>query len=632
MHREGDRLRTFARRALLLGAGQLGLFGVLAGRLYYLQVVTADQYALLADENRINHRLLPPARGRIFDRHGVPLARNSPTYRVLVTREQTTNLRATLDALAHLIPVSDDQIDTVIAEAGQRRGFVPITVREDLTWTELSRVEVNAPNLPGVSLDAGLLRDYPVGPLMAHVLGYVGPVSESELTGDPLLELPEFRIGKNGIEKVYDKVLRGRAGISRFEVNALGREIKELYRYDGEPGRDLTLTIDLDLQRYVYERLSSEQSAAVVVLDVQTGDVLALASVPTFDPREFIDGLSRDRWRALTTNANTPLVNKAIGGQYPPGSTFKLLVALASLEAGATGPDYEVVCPGYIQLGDHQFHCWKRWGHGRLNLVGAIEQSCDVYFYDLARRLGVDAIAAMARRFGLGHALGIDLPGERPGLVPDRAWKLATRGVPWQLGETLITGIGQGYMEATPLQLAVMAARIANGRHAVVPRLVHGMGGADDANVALAAEPPAALGISDWSLRFVKQGMYQVVNGEHGTAREARLDGSDVALAGKTGTSQVRRITRAERATSVRKNDDKPWEERDHALFVAFAPFREPRYALAVVVEHGGSGAQTASPIARDVMAKALELDPLRARPPVTADRPPDPRPTGQPT
>jgi penicillin-binding protein 2 len=615
MHREGDRLRTFARRALLLGAGQLGLFGAIAGRLYYLQVVTADQYALLADENRINHRLLPPARGRIFDRHGVPLARNSPTYRVLVTREQTTDLRATLEALARLIPVPDEQIDEVIAEAARRRGFVPITVQEDLTWTELSRVEVNAPDLPGVSLDAGLLREYPVGSIMAHVLGYVGPVSESELNGDPLLELPEFRTGKNGIEKVYDQALRGRAGISRFEVNALGREIKELYRYDGEPGRDLTLTIDLDLQRYVYERLHDEQSAAVVVLDVQTGEVLALASVPTFDPRAFVDGLSRDTWRELTSDANAPLVNKAIAGQYPPGSTFKLIVALASLEAGATGPDYEVFCPGSVQLGDHEFHCWKRWGHGRLDLVRALEQSCDVYFYDLARRLGVDAIAAMARRFGLGETLGIDLPGERPGLVPDRAWKRATQGVPWQLGETLITGIGQGYMQATPLQLAVMAARIANGGREIWPRLVH------DKAPDQAPEPPPSLGISDWSFRFVREGMYQVVNGEHGTARQASLGDPQVALAGKTGTSQVRRISRAERATNVRKNDEKPWEERDHALFVAFAPYREPRYALAVVVEHGGSGAASASPIARDIMAKALELDPTRTRPTVSAGR-----------
>ncbi len=627
MHRESDRLRSFSRRALVLGAGQLGLFGVLAGRLYYLQVVTADEYALLADENRINHRLLPPARGRVFDRHGVALARNSPTYRVLVIREQTADLRATLGALARLIPVPDEQIEEVIAEAARRRRFVPITVQEDLTWTELSRIAVNAPDLPGVSLDAGLLREYPMGSIMAHVLGYVGPVSESELNGDPLLELPEFRTGKNGIEKVYDQVLRGRAGISRFEVNALGREIKELYRSDGEPGRDLSLTLDLDLQRYVHERLSGEQSAAVVVLDVHTGDVLALASVPTFDPRMFVDGLSRDTWRDLTTNANAPLVNKAIGGQYPPGSTFKIVVALAALEAGVVGPDYEVFCPGYVQLGDHQFHCWKRWGHGRLKLVDALAQSCDVYFYDLARRLGVDAIAAMARRFGLGQTLGIDLPGERPGLVPDRAWKRATRGVPWQLGETLITGIGQGYMQATPLQLAVMTARIANGGRAVSPRLVRGEPGADGAQ---ALAPPTTLGISDWSFRFVRQGMYEVVNGEHGTARQASLGNPEVALAGKTGTSQVRRISHAERATTVRKNEDKPWEERDHALFVAFAPYREPRYALAVVVEHGGSGAGIAAPIARDIMAKALELDPIRARPPVTADRP-GPRPRGEP-
>ncbi len=627
MHRESDRLRSFSRRALLLGAGQLGLFGLLAGRLYYLQVVTADEYALLADENRINHRLLPPARGRIFDRHGVPLARNSPTYRVLVIREQTADLRATLGALARLIPVPEEHIEEVIAEAARRRRFVPITVQEDLTWTELSRVAVNAPDLPGVSLDAGLLRDYPAGPIMAHILGYVGPVSESELNGDPLLELPEFRTGKNGIEKIYDQVLRGRAGISRFEVNALGREIKELYRSEGEPGRDLSLTIDLDLQRYVHERLSGEQSAAVVVLDVHTGDVLALASVPTFDPRAFIDGLSRDTWRTLTTNANAPLVNKAIGGQYPPGSTFKIIVALAALEAGVTGPDYEVFCPGYVKLGDHEFHCWKRWGHGRLKLVEALAQSCDVYFYDLARRLGVDAIADMARRFGLGQTLGIDLPGERSGLVPDRAWKRATRGVPWQLGETLITGIGQGYMQATPLQLAVMTARIANGGRAVSPRLVHTEPAAGDAP---GPEPPAALGVSDWSFRFVRQGMYEVVNGEHGTARQASLGNPQVALAGKTGTSQVRRISHAERATTVRKNEDKPWEERDHALFVAFAPFREPRYALAVVVEHGGSGAATAAPIARDIMAKALELDPTRARPSVTADRS-RLRPSGEP-
>jgi penicillin-binding protein 2 len=617
MHREVERTRVFSRRALLLGAGQLALFSALGGRLYYLQVVGADGYALLADENRINHRLLPPERGRIVDRHGVPLARNDPTYRVLIVREQTTDLRATLEALGRLIALPEDRIDAVILEAQKRRRFVPIAVREDLNWTEVSRISIHGPDLPGVTVVSGLIRAYPVGDTTAHVLGYVGPVSEQELTGDPLLELPEFRIGKNGIEKIYDQALRGRAGLSRHEVNALGREIKQLYQRDGEAGQEVRLTLDLDLQRYVHGRLSVEPSASAVVLDVRTGQVLALASVPTFDPSAFANGLSQETWRAWVNNPKAPLVNKAIAGLYPPGSTFKMIVALAALEAGAVGPDHEVVCRGSLRLGNHRFHCWRNWGHGKLKLVEAIAQSCDVYFYEVARKLGVDEIAAMARRFGFGARLGVDLPGERAGLVPDRAWKLATQGVAWQKGETLVVGIGQGYLSSTPLQLAVMAARIANGERAIRPWLVRPP---DEATEV----PP--LGVSEWALSFVKEGMFRVVNAEHGTAREARLPNREIAMAGKTGTSQVRRISRTERHTGVRKNEDKPWEERDHALFVAFAPYRAPRYAVAVVVEHGGSGSKAAAPIARDIMAKALELDPSRTPPAISVDRAP-PRP-----
>jgi penicillin-binding protein 2 len=614
MHREAERMRVFTRRALLVGAGQLGLFSALGGRLYYLQVVDADGYALLADENRINHRLLPPERGRIFDRHGVPLARNSPTYRVLIVREQTTDLRATLEALGRLIVLPETRINEVILAAKERRPFVPIAVREDLNWAEVSRISIHSPELPGVSVVSGLIREYPLGQVTAHVLGYVGPVAKQELSGDPLLELPEFRIGKNGIEKVYDLALRGRAGLSRHEVNALGREIKQLYRRDGEPGQQIRLTIDLDLQRYVHGRLSEQPSASAVALDVRTGEVLALASVPTFEPGAFANGLSEETWRAWLTDPNAPLVNKAIAGQYPPGSTFKMIVALAALEAGIVAPDHEVSCLGFVQLGRHRFHCWRRWGHGKLTLVEAIAQSCDVYFYELARRLGIEDIAAMARRFGLGARLDIDLPGEQAGLVPDRDWKLATQGVPWQKGETLVVAIGQGFLQATPLQLAVMVARIANGGRAIRPWLARAPGGPDPTEV-----PP--LGVSEWSLGLVKEGMFRVVNGERGTARVAQLPQREVAIAGKTGTSQVRRISRAERVTGVRKNEEKPWEERDHALFVAFAPYRAPRYAVAVVVEHGGSGSQTAAPIARDILAKALELDPSRTRPALSGDQ-----------
>jgi penicillin-binding protein 2 len=608
MLRDSERTRVFTRRALLLGGGQLGLFGALAGRLYYLQVVNADDYALLADENRINHRLLPPERGRIVDRHGVPLARNSPTYRVLIVREQAADLRATLQALGRLIDLPEERIQEVIATAQGRRPFVPIAVREDLNWTEVARISIHSPELPGVMLVSGLIREYPAGASAAHLLGYVGPVAEQELTGEPLLELPEFRIGKSGVEKVYEERLRGRPGISRLEVNALGREIKELHREEGEPGHDIALTLDLDLQRYVHGRLAAELSASAVVVDVRTGEVLALASVPSFDPGAFVNGLRQETWRAWLDDPKAPLVNKAIAGQYPPGSTFKMIVALAALEAGVIGPEHEVTCPGFMHLGRHRFHCWRSWGHGKLTLVDAIAQSCDVYFYDVARRAGVDAIAAMARRFGLGQRLDVDLPGERPGLVPDKAWKLATRGVPWQAGETLVVGIGQGFVQATPLQLAVMTARIANGGQAVRPWLArppHVEGGTDQ---------PPPLGVSEWSLRFVKEGMHQVVNGARGTAQGARLPNAEITMAGKTGTSQVRRISRAERLTGVRKNEEKSWEERDHGLFVAFAPSRAPRYAVAVVVEHGGSGSQSAGPIARDIMAKALELDPSRGK------------------
>ena len=614
MLRDSERTRVFTRRALLLGGGQLALFGALAGRLYYLQVINADDYALLADDNRINHRLLPPERGRVVDRHGVALARNSPSYRVVVVREQAADLRATLEALSRLVDLPQERMEEVIAVARTRRSFVPITVREDLNWTEVARISIQTPQLPGVMVVSGLIREYPAGEITAHTLGYVGPVAQEELTGEPLFELPEFRIGKNGVEKVYDQVLRGRPGISRFEVNALGREIKELHREDGEPGQDIALALDLDLQRYVHERLAAELSASAVVLDVRTGEILALASVPTFNPGALVDGISPETWRAWLSDPRAPLVNKAIAGQYPPGSTFKMIVALAALEAGVVGPEHEVTCAGFMHLGAHRFHCWRSWGHGKLKLVDAIAQSCDIYFYDLARKVGIDAIAAMARRFGLGERLGVDLPGERPGLVPDRAWKLATRGVPWQGGETLVVGIGQGFLQATPLQLAVMTARIANGAQAVRPWLALSRGGEETG-----AAPP--LGVSEWSLRFVREGMYQVVNGERGTARGARLPDPEIAMAGKTGTSQVRRISRAERATGVRKNEEKAWEERDHGLFVAFAPNRAPRYAVAVVVEHGGSGSQSAAPIARDIMAKALELDPARAKPAISLER-----------
>lgn len=621
---EADRARAFGRRAAVLGGAQLALFGALGARLWHLQVRETGGYALLAEDNRVNRRLLIPARGRILDRRGLPLATNVPTYRVRVVREQAAgDLRATLERLSRLVALDPARIEEVLAQAQALRPFVPVGVREDLDWDEVSRIAVRAPDLPGVLLDSGLLREYPHGDVLAHVLGYVGAVDEAEQAEDrdPLLQLPEFRIGKSGIERSYDTTLRGRSGVSKVEINAIGREIRELDRRHGDPGRDVRLSLDLELHRFCFERLSAELSASAVVLDVRTGGVLALASVPSFAPKDFQNGLSQALWTELSTSPRAPLVNKCIRGQYPPGSTFKMVTALAALEAGLLTPTQEIRCTGVTYLGAARFHCWKdRGGHGRLSLVQALGQSCDCYFYEVARRIGIDAIAAMANRLGLGHKLGVDLPGEQPGLVPTSAWKKQKLGVSWQRGETLVCGIGQGFVNATPLQLAVMTARLASGRE-VVPTFVH-----DRPDAAPAPKP---LGVSQANLDVLLRGMREVVHGGRGTARGAALGLPGVEMGGKTGTSQVRRMTAAERAMGAerRKRLEIPWVQRDHALFVCFAPYDDPRYAVSVIVEHGIGGSKVAAPIARDIMRKAIELDPVGrggdVGPPATAEAAP---------
>ncbi len=615
--RDKEKASLFTRRSLILAGGQAALMSVLAGRLYYLQVLQSDEYATMANENRMNIRLLAPLRGQVLDRFGVEIASNRQNYRVVLIREQTKSVEQTLDRLSNLVPISQTDRERVIKDSKRKRGFVPIPVMENLSWEEFSRINVHSPELPGIQLDVGETRHYPYGPLFAHTVGYVGSVSERDLKNlepDPLLELPGFKIGKNGIEKYYDLSLRGKAGTSRVEANAYGRVIRELSRQEGSPGNDLELTIDAQLQAYAAERMGTE-SAAAVVLDVHTGDILSMVSVPSFDPNSFTTGISVKDWRALQSNPKHPLSNKAVNGQYPPGSTFKMIVALAALEAGVISPQYTTYCAGHTMLGRHKFHCWKRGGHGKMNLRQSIEQSCDVYFYDIARKVGVDKIAEMANRFGLGEKLNLDLYGEKSGLIPTTAWKQAVRGERWQVGDTFNAGIGQGYVLATPLQLAVMTARLANGGKAVTPRLVkqefQNLANEDNASKYSGAED---LGVSKSTLSAVLDGMFDVMNGKKGTGRASRIEVDGWEMAGKSGTAQVRRISKKERLSGVLKSDEKPWEYRDHALFVAFAPYDNPRYAVSVIVEHGGSGSKAAAPIARDLLKEALRLDPARRK------------------
>ena len=620
--RDSDWTKMFTRRAAVLGGVQAALIATLVGRMYYLQVVQADRYRMLAEDNRINLQLLPPPRGRILDRFGQALALNKQQFRVLVVPEQALKVGDTLNALARLIELSDHERDRIKKEVGRKRAFVPITIKENLSWDEMARIQVNTPDLPGIIIDEGLTRFYPHGESAAHLLGYVSAVDEADLTGDPLLQLPGFRIGKDGVEKIYDTQLRGKGGTSQIEVDAYGRAIRELERREGEAGADVVLTIDERVQAYVGQRLG-EESASVVVMDVHTGDLLALVSNPSFDANAFSRGLTAVEWKALSTDDHKPLINKALAGQYSPGSTFKIAVTLAALEHGVISPEQTVHCNGSYNLGNYVKHCHKV--HGSVGMVRAISMSCDVYFYEVARRLGVDKIAAMARRLGLGEVSGIGLPGEKAGLIPTEAWKKAARDERWSPGDTLNVGIGQGDVLATPLQLATMVARVANGGLAVKPRLVRPAVPAAAKGTALTDDGAGAafesLDIPPQNLEILRQGMFDVVNGPPGATTAAsggRLRFTDPerkswTLSGKTGTAAVRAMNAADREAQKRDPESVPWHLRDNALFVAFAPSHAPRYAVAVIVDHAlGGGGAFAAPIARDILEEVLRLDPSR--------------------
>ncbi len=606
--REKHRQRRFVRRALVLAGGQAMLIVALAARLGQLQIVESERYKVLSDENRINLRLVAPPRGRILDRFGAPLADNRQDYHLVIVAEQAGDIHATLDALARLIALDQNDRARVLREVRRKHSFVPVVIRDNLSWDEMARVEVAVPELPGISVEQGLTRNYPFGEMAAHVVGYVAAVSEDELTGDPLLELPDMRIGKAGVEKTQDLALRGTAGTRQVEINAFGRVVRELAHVDGEPGREVVTGLDIGMQQFVTQRCADQQSVASVLLDIISGEILVLVSSPGFDPTAFVDGLKPAVWQQLSSDPRHPLSNKVIGGIYPPGSTFKPVTAIGALSAGVLTPQTAITCTGQMQLGNAVFHCWRKGGHGTLRLRDAIKKSCDVFFYETALRLGIDRLAAAANRLGFGAPLGIDIPGEKGGLIPTREWKLATTGDPWQQGETLIAGIGQGSILATPLQIATMAARLVTGR-AVVPHLVRSVGLLPSSGEAPQFDFPE-LGLDPDARSRVIDGMTAVVNEPGGTAYAARILEPEFAMGGKSGTSQVRRITPWERDHGLRKPEELPWKERDHALFVAFAPITAPRYVCATVVEHGGGGSAVAAPICRDVLREVQ----LRAR------------------
>lgn len=600
MNRDNDKGKVLIIRSLILGSIELFLLFLLIFRLYYLQVYQADRYKTLADENRISTRLLVPPRGIIYDRHQNMLAGNRQNFQALMVAEQTTNIDDTLNAFKEIMPLDEEEEKRIRKDLKKNRSFVPVKIKDNLSWKEAAQILLNAPDLPGVIIDEGLSRYYPYGDIFAHVIGYVAAVAENDVKDDPLLEVPGFKIGKSGIEKLYEKELRGKAGNQKLEVNAVGRIMKEIEREDGVPGNNIELSLDVRLQKKAYELLG-EESGAIVMMNVKTGEVLAFASAPAFDPNSFTHGLSVEEWKELNSNEKNPLLNKAVSGLYSPGSTFKMVVGLAALESGLVDRQSRSFCAGKMVLGNHTFHCWKDIGHGYIDIVQALQHSCDIFFYETAQKLGINKIADMARRFGLGAKTGIGIENEKSGLIPDTEWKLKRFGEPWQQGESIISGIGQGYVLTTPLQLATMVSRIANGGYEIHPtfRKV-------DATKSVS---PKSMGLAPQNIEMIRQGMYDVVNTPGGTALMARFNFNGQRMAGKTGTTQVRRISMKERQSGVLKQDELPWKYRNHALFVGFAPHDNPKYGVAVLVEHGGSGSSVSAPMGGKMLLEALKLD-----------------------
>ena len=593
MPKETDKQRIFSRRALIFGGVQVAGVSALMARLYYLQLVKKDEYAMLSENNRVKLQLLAPERGHILDKDGLALALNEKNYRLFLdyaTLDQET-FRQVVQRVHALIPLNERKLASLM-EAKSPSAKPPELLKEHLTWEEMSRIELASYELPAVSIEIGQLRAYPLNEKAAHLIGYVGAVSEEEMEkGNDVMRLPDFRIGKNGVEKMLENRLRGTPGIRQLEVNVHGTPVREIATKQGTHGESINLTIDRPLQEYICNLLEG-QSAGVAVMDVHSGDVRALVSVPGFDPNVFSKGIPHDYWNELRADKKNPLLNKTISGQYPPGSTFKMIVGLAALESGLLTSSTAVFCPGHFYLGDHRFNCWKEGGHGTVNYAQAIAGSCDTFFYTQGQKLGIDRISAMAKRFGFGEPTGLGLVGEKGGIAPDAKWKQKRYKQRWTTGDTVNASIGQGYNLATPLQLAVMTARMVNGGYAVQPRL--------ETTEKSIQWPSLALEEEHLQLNLAAM---QSVCEPGGTAYAQRIMEERFAMGGKTGTSQVRKIFQRGMNQNLL-----PWEHRHHAWFVGYAPIDAPQYACAVLVEHGGGGASTAAPLARDILLKTQQL------------------------
>jgi penicillin-binding protein 2 len=595
---------TLRRRVTLaLGVG-LTCFLLLLARLWDLQILHGDEMRTLSENNRIRLHRLQATRGTVLDRFGRVLIDSRPAFDAVLVPEDAHSVSATLENLAQFFHQNAADMHALLAQAVSRPPFEEITVKRDLSWDEIVALETHQLDLPGVSLQITSRRSYPMDGELAHLLGYVGEASQLDLAADPRNRMGDL-IGKVGLEKRLERYLRGVDGGQQIEVDAVGRKLRVLREVDEVPGDTVRLTIDRDLQDAAWQAMG-DHDGSVVALDPNTGEILAMVNRPSYDPNVFARGIHRDEWRALLTDKHRPLNNRAVQGQYPPGSTFKIIVATAALEEGVINPFTRIHCSGGLQFGNHYFRCWKKGGHGSLNVHEALVQSCDVFFYQIAQRLGIDTIARYARAYGLGVPTGIDLEHEKSGTIPDTAWKRRRFKQPWYAGETLSAAIGQGYITATPLQMAEVISTLAVGKR-FRPQYVKQIETPEGEIVQKETpEQVATLQIRATTLMQVREGLRDVVNAPYGTGKNARLNG--ILVAGKTGTSQVVRMGK-ERVKSTQL----PWQERDHAWFVAYAPYDAPEIAVATLVEHAeGGGGAVAAPIAKQVLQTYFDLKKAR--------------------
>ena len=586
----------FNRRTFILFLLKLSLFSVVGWRLYNIQILDSSKYKTMSKKNQIDLEIIFPVRGKIFDRNRVLIAKNEKVYDVYLIPENTKSINNTLNALSQFIDIDFAKRRKVIELSTQVKKFEKIKIFENISWSVLEKIETNKYNLQGIFIAEDYLRVYPYKDNFSHLLGYISKPNKQELALPFISKMPNLDIGKEGLEKSFNPLLVGKAGQREIEVNSNGRIIREISKVDSIRGKEISLSIDLRIQQYAINLLKSHRAGSINVINIKNGEILCMASTPTYDPNKIIQKPNKEYWESILANTLSPLTNRSIQGLYSPGSTFKMIVAIAALKHDIINTGTTHSCTGKIGFGNRLYHCWKTNGHGKMNVTDAIKQSCDVFFYEISKKLGIDKIAEVAKDFGLGQSYDIFMPNQKKGIVPNKKWKKEKIGESWYAGETLISAIGQGFVLTNPFQLVVMTSIIASDGKMIEPTIIKGNRVNFKTNEKYSKE-----------IKIIKKAMFKVVNENKGTAFKSRLD--DIKFAGKTGTSQVRRISLSERESDDFREKEQEWKNSDHALFVGYIPYDDPKYSISVIIEHGGSGASTAAPIAKQIFNYINELE-----------------------